>query len=359
MTTPLADSMLSAVRLRNHLDATIEWLIRAQRSNGGFSGYYSIFKGWSLPYPETTGYIIETLLKYSSIDSSKNWADIVFRAGEWLLTVELREGGFPAGFGTEKTPRIFNTGMILFGLSSLYKLSKDDRYRQAGLRTISWLRANQNDDGSWIIASPGGNPHAYQSRVAWGILEMSRALDVAESYLPTIHRANDWVVAQQDSDGWFRNNDLIHGLPPLTHNIAYTVRGLLECSIVLRRDAWMDSAIRAAHAVYLDWKSSGELPAGYWSGWKRGPSFRCVTGDAQFGGIWFRMWQITGEKFWLEAATGIAQQVAHTQKLKHFLSGVKGGVPGASPIWGRYLRFGYPNWAAKFFADLLMFLMDV
>src|SRR5260370_18175502 len=107
------------------------------------------------------------------------------------------------------------------------------------------------------------------------------------------------------------------------------MRGLMECGYLLGNDKWLSAAIRAARAVYEDWGTSGMLAAGYWRGWRRGPSFQCVTGDAQFGGIWFRLWQITGEKHWLNAAEGIAKQVGQTQSLNHFLPGVGGGIPAA------------------------------
>ena len=31
-----------------------------------------------------------------------------------------------------------------------------------------------------------------------------------------------------------------------------------------------------------------------------------------------------------------------------------GAVTGAHPVWGRYMSFAAPNWAAKFFLDGLM-----
>jgi hypothetical protein len=353
-----SNRVLSPDRYRKHLDATMGWLVRSQHQSGGFAASYSWFKGWSLAYPETTGYIIETIIKYSALNWQEDWQGIINRAGDWLLSLQLPEGGFPAGYGTSETPRVFNTGMILFGLASLFRATGDDRFRHAGVRTLSWLSNIQNKDGSWTIASLEGKPHVYHSRVAWGILEMAATLDLLDRYLPVIERANDWVLSQQDKDGWFRENDLIKGLPPLTHNIAYTIRGLMECGYRLKNSEWLSAAVRAAQAVYDDWSTSGALAAGYWSGWMRGPSFRCVTGDAQFGGIWFRLWQITGEKHWLDAAKGVGEQVAYTQHLRHFLPGIRGGIPGAWPIWERYLRFSYPNWAAKFFADLMMFLLD-
>lgn len=344
---------------RKHLDATMRWLARSQRSDGGFSASYSYLKGWSLPYPETTGYIIETVLRYSLIDTGNDWASVARKASYWLLDLELPAGGFPAGYANSGEPRVFNTGMILFGLSSAYKWFGDERFGESGLRTLSWLRDIQNPDGSWTTASLEGKPHTYHSRVAWGILEMAKAINEVDQFLPVVISANNWVMEQQNDDGWFECNELIDGLPPLTHNIAYTIRGLLECGVQMGNQVWIGSAKLAAEAVYQDWKSSGRLPAGYWSGWRRGPGFRCVTGDAQFGGIWFRLWQVTREKKWLDAAAGIAEQVANIQSIRHPIPGARGGVPGAWPIWERYLRFAYPNWAAKFFADLLIFLLEV
>jgi hypothetical protein len=37
---------------------------------------------------------------------------------------------------------------------------------------------------------------------------------------------------------------------------------------------------------------------------------------------------------------------------------LRGAVAGSSPIFGRYMAFRYPNWAAKFFMDALMFRND-
>jgi prenyltransferase beta subunit len=344
---------------QQHLKAAMAWLSRAQLSNGGFSASYSWWSGWASPYPETTGYIIQTLLQYAHLDNSHNWNEMAAKAGEWLLSIQLSDGGFPGGDRTLKRPIVFNTGMILFGLAALHKSMMDDRFKLSGLRALEWLAKNQNSDGSWTRFSSGGIPHAYHSYVAWGILMMSSTIGRLQEYMQMIEQANNWVISQQDESGWFRHNDLIKGLPPLTHNIAYVVHGLLECGAQLNQNDWLASAEKASQAVYDDWVKFGQLPAGYGPGWQRGPKFRCVTGDAQFGIIWYRLWQITGKRYWLVAAKGIADQVGDTQSLKHILPGVRGGIPGADPVWGGYLRFQYPNWAAKFFSDLLLNLLEI
>ena len=50
---------------RDHLLAAADWLKRAQdaTNDGGFVGRYNLRTGWSSSYPETTGYIIPTLVR--------------------------------------------------------------------------------------------------------------------------------------------------------------------------------------------------------------------------------------------------------------------------------------------------------
>ena len=51
------------------VDESIKWLCRAQKfstsKDGGVARHYSLINGWSASYPETTGYIIPTLMSYA------------------------------------------------------------------------------------------------------------------------------------------------------------------------------------------------------------------------------------------------------------------------------------------------------
>jgi hypothetical protein len=38
---------------------------------------------------------------------------------------------------------------------------------------------------------------------------------------------------------------------------------------------------------------------------------------------------------------------------------VRGAIAGSYPIYGRYERLKYPNWATKFFVDALLMLAEV
>lgn len=342
----------------------MHWLAIAQDARAedrGISAYFHLLKGWQPSYPETSGYIINTFLDYGKFSGDESWYLRAQEAGNWLLSLQLKNNSFPGGIvQSNPQPRVFNTGMILFGLTSLSQHFHNRIYIEAGLKAVDWLIQSQDQDGSWKSVSPEKSPYVYHSRVAWGMLFLTKEFfknGIPGKYLDSIKKVNEWVCAQQDSSGWFRNNELIPGLQPYTHNIAYTLRGLIEVGFELNRQEFIDAAILPAKKILDDYKEYGWLSGMYGPNWKRVANFRCITGEAQMGLVWARIAQQTGEKEFLLAAKKSAVQVMKTQWIlsKHPNS-IYGGVPGAWPIWGRYLRFGYPNWAAKFLADLLMML---
>ena len=65
-----------------HLKAGAGWLKEAQdtQSDGGFSGRFNIKTGWSSSYPETTGYIIPTLIALSKELNDLNYINRAERA---------------------------------------------------------------------------------------------------------------------------------------------------------------------------------------------------------------------------------------------------------------------------------------
>src|SRR5256885_2128796 len=83
------------------LDELIEWLCRAQDSSsskdGGVAHHYSLIDGWASSYPETTGYIIPTLLAYGRWAGRKDLFDRTRRMLDWLVRIQLPSGGFPGG----------------------------------------------------------------------------------------------------------------------------------------------------------------------------------------------------------------------------------------------------------------------
>ena len=62
------NSPQSIYRYTEHLRATLDWLLLSiEEGHNGSSAHYSPLGGWSAPYPETTGYIIPTLLEAAKL----------------------------------------------------------------------------------------------------------------------------------------------------------------------------------------------------------------------------------------------------------------------------------------------------
>ena len=70
-----------------------------QGSTAGCGTYY-FNSGWTSDYPETTGYIIPSLLRYAAYNKAQ-WSEeavnAALKAGEWLLTVQHDDCGWPGG----------------------------------------------------------------------------------------------------------------------------------------------------------------------------------------------------------------------------------------------------------------------
>ncbi|MFX0071610.1 MAG: hypothetical protein ACFFAO_11015, partial [Candidatus Hermodarchaeota archaeon] len=61
-----------------HLKKAIDWLVNAQKmtKDGGVSSSYSLLFGWGSSYPETSGYIISTLLDYYHMTKEEKYLRI-------------------------------------------------------------------------------------------------------------------------------------------------------------------------------------------------------------------------------------------------------------------------------------------
>ena len=70
------------------LDRAAEWLLNSQDTmeDEGF-GSYHLIKGWTTSYPETSGYIIETLLNYANRNSDQKIVERCIRCADWLVNI--------------------------------------------------------------------------------------------------------------------------------------------------------------------------------------------------------------------------------------------------------------------------------
>lgn len=373
----IGPTVRDAVRLRyevgsaeEHLAATMDWLVRAQDAtpDGGVSRSYTLRWmrshkriGWLASYPETTGYIIPTFLKYGKFAGDPRFEDRALKMADWESDVQMVNGAVQGGvIDFKPTPAIFNTGQVLFGWAAAYSVSKNERYLESATRAGDFLVKAQDPDGAWRTH---GSQYArrglnlYDARTAWGLLEGSFVTGDERHRLGAIKNL-EFVLTKQRPNGWFEECCLDDNDRPLLHTIAYTMEGLLEAGIALDNEAFREAAKKAADRLIQLQRPNGSLAGRFDENWNGAANWSCLTGDAQTAIVWFRLYQVTGEQRYRDAACRMNRYLSATQDRSASNDGIRGGIKGSEPIWGDYGTYEYLNWAAKFFADALMLEID-
>lgn len=335
--------------------ALLEWLSRAQDATGGggVSGYYSFSKGWSAGYPETTGYIITTFLEAARRMKAQNFESRARRMIEWEIEVQLPDGSWQSGFvDAQKVPAVFNTGQVIDGLVAGYAWFRDARYLESAERGGRWLAIHQDEDGAWRRHTWRNNPNCYSTRVAWALIALTHATGNS-SYKRTAIRYLEWAARCQDESAWFSNCSLDPGTPALTHTLGYTMEGFLESGLLLKEERWVNIAQRAADMLLHKYEVKRHLAGAYDTGWKPDHSFACLTGCAQVSRVWGRFYKLTRDTRYLSAALKLNDYVLSQIDLNSRNPAIRGGIAGSKPIWGDYMTYRIPNWAAKFALDAL------
>jgi len=344
-----------------HLSAAIDWLGRAQDANGdgGVAARYRFSHGWTASYPETTGYIIPTFFNYATFIRDERYRQRALRMADWLLSVQHENGAFPGHDVSQKgEPRVFNTGQALLGLVRAFRETGKEIYLQAGLRAGDWLVAMQEANGTWNKFAYYQRPHTYYTEVDWPLLELFATTQTVSYYEAAAKHLN-WTLPHQQPNGWIDKCGFRDDAAPFLHTIAYTIQGWLESGAILQpeqpvKNIYVQAALRAAEALLHRYEIRGFMAGQFDRSWQGTVTYSCLTGNAQTAINWLRLYELTRDARFLNSALKLNDYVKSTQDLKNNNPGTRGGIKGSQPVWGRYISYSYPNWAAKFFADALM-----
>lgn len=349
---PIGDPGLDRV-----IQAGLAWLATAQdrsaSQDGGVARHYSLLSGWSTSYPETTGYIIPTLLAYGREQGDRPVLERAKRMVDWLVSIQLPEGGFQGGMIHERpvVPVTFNTGQILLGLAAAAE-QFGEPYRRAMIRAADWLVATQDEDGCWRRhPSPfaGAGEKAYDTHVAWGLFEAAR-VEPARGYAEAALANVRWACSHQRANGWFDRCCLTDPSHALTHTIGYVLRGVLEAYRFTGDRQWLDAGRRTAEAVLGVLDAEGGLPGRLKVDWTPAVSWSCLTGTSQLAICWLLLFEATGDTRYREAAFRANRYVRRTVVVDGPPE-IRGAVKGSFPVDGSYNPYAYLNWACKFTVD--------
>jgi hypothetical protein len=358
---PSADPGIDAV-----LAACTDWLCAAQdhsaSKDGGVARDYSLLKGWATSYPETTGYIVPTMIELARRRDSPDLHRRARGMLDWFVAIQFADGGFQGG-RIDSTPRVpvtFNTGQILLGLAAGAQQYGDPGYLGAMLRAADWLRDTLDADGFWErhptpFAEPGEK--AYETHVSWGLFAAER-LAPGRGYGEAGLRQLSWALTKQQPNGWFAANCLNEPERPLSHTIGYVLRGVLEGYQLSRVPELLAAAVRTGDALLGAIGPDGFLPGRLDSAWRPAVDFACLTGSLQNAHCLFLLYQLTGEQGYFDAGRRLNRYVRRTIKVDGPPE-LRGGVKGAFPVDGAYGEYEFLNWAAKFCIDANLLEQDL
>jgi hypothetical protein len=271
---------------------------------------------------------------------------------DWLVSIQFPCGGFQGGM-VHQTPRVpvtFNTGQILMGLTAGAAL--DRRYVEPMHKAADWLVATQDSDGCWRkhptpFAAAGEK--TYETHVALGLI-YAAGLEEGRGYLEAALRQVDWALNNQAPNGWLAKCCLSDPQHPLTHTLGYALRGIVGAYVASKRERYLRAACLTADGLLSTLNANGELPGRLDADWHPAADWVCLTGVSQIAHCWLLLYKETGRTDYQRAALAANGLVRKTIAVDG-PEEIRGGVKGSFPINGAYGTWQYLNWACKFTID--------
>jgi hypothetical protein len=335
----------------------LAWIARAQdhslSADGGVARHYCLVTGWSTSYPETTGYIVPTIIREGRKRGDVSFLDRARRMLDWLVSIQMPSGAFQGGAMGDApvVPVTFNTGQILLGLAAGVT-EFGANYRSAMVAAADWLVGSQDSDGCWRkhpspFATPGEK--TYETHSACGLFEAAQ-LEPSRGYAETAMRNLYWALSHQNREGWFANCCVSDPLDPLTHMLGYALRGLIAGHEFAGDGKILQAACKTAEGALTALQPDGFLPGRLDSRWRGTVSWSCLTGTVQIAACWLLLYGVTGDVRFRNAGLAANRYVRSTLRVDGPPE-TRGAVKGSFPVSGDYAKFQYPNWACKFFID--------
>jgi len=339
------------------ISEALAWLGRAQdhsaSADGGVARHFCLVNGWSTSYPETTGYIIPTVIREARVSEDADLLDRAKAMLDWLVSIQMASGAFQGGTVTDSpvVPVTFNTGQILMGLAAGVG-EFGSVYLEPMVHAADWLVSTQDGDGCWRVHSSPfieQGEKTYDAHASWGLFEAAR-VKPGRGYAEAAMRNVYWALTHQNAEGWFAHCCLTDPVNPLSHTIGYVLRGLVEAYLFSGDKKVLEAATRTAEGLLGALQPDGFIPGRMDSSWRGTVSWSCLTGTEQIAICWFLLFMETGDIRFRNAALIANRYVRRTVRFEGPPE-TRGAVKGSFPVAGGYAPFQYPNWACKFFID--------
>jgi len=280
----------------------IQWLRAHESDTGGIL----VYSGYADAYPEVTGYLVPTLLRYGE-------REFATRLVRWLLCIQRADGSYAS---SEGLPYVFDTGQVLRGL--LAPEGPVPGTLEASRRAASYILSQMVGGGrkGFRTCYSGAIPESVHLYVLPPLLQAAEVLHEPQ-YRVAAERCLQYYLTQKDTLQ-VRN---------LTHFLGYELEALIELDRTDMAKPLLD-ALRGEQAS--DGSVRG-LPNAPWV---------CTPGLAQLALCWYKIGdRCTGDKAmdWLD---------------EHQTP--SGGFRGSYGPKASYFSNVELSWATKFYLDAHM-----
>lgn len=345
-------------------DRAASWLLKAQGAtpDGGVSqGYF--LKGphmeWRQSYPETTGYIIPSLLEYALLKQDDAIRKCAVAMADWEISIQMPTGAVQGGTLTtpdKQKPAIFNTGMVLQGWTAAYRTTGEEKYLEAGRKAADFLETDMDEKGHY--RTHGGfvttdKIKTYNVLCSWALYRFGED-SRKDEYKKAALKNGAATLEMQQGNGWFKSCCLTHPEKPLTHTLGYTMQGLFELGVLADRSDFISAVEKCAQQLIRNIQPNGYLAGRFDRNWKSKAAYSCLTGSAQIAIVLYRLAEVLGKSEYIEAADRLVDFLKALQLCDGPDPDMNGAIAGSFPLLGGYMTAGYPNWSTKYFLDAVL-----
>ena len=284
----------------------LNWIRKHEKTHGGVL----VHSASPDVYPEVTGYLIPTLLRYGE-------KEMVTRLVRWLLCVQRANGSYTSPDGV---PHVFDTGQVLRGLFAGAELVPSALGAAQRSADFLYHQMKENGDAGFGDRYRDAIPETVHLYV---LPPLIKAADLLQ--MPAYKKA-----AERSLEYYCRHKDFLQPIH-LTHFLGYELEALID----LGRS---DIAISFLDRLCEQQEGDGSLRG------MDGAQWVCTPGLAQIAVCWYKIgrWEAADRALdWLES-----QQLP------------TGGFYGSYGRGASYFHDVEIPWAAKFYLDANLLRID-
>ena len=333
---------------------SVKWLDRSQaRTNSsGFShSYHILLKKWYPAYPETSGYIIDTLVRLSELnyEGRAHAQHFIEPNLHWLCGIQSNDGSYYSGTKKSLGPSSFNTAQIILGLQHYNKFESTKDHDGVLQRAINWTLGTINRQGVWEKYNyvKGWYPLYYLKALA-AIFQCEDKLDInqrAKCYTSYELYKKRFLSGDVVSESSFYPTQAC-----TLHSLMYSIEGLLECALRVGDNSVVKPIIAFLECIIENFENG--FPAGRYISKSKGLfQYINTSGNFQLSLCLLK----TSELGLRQDFKKIAIELFNKTQLLQLKEGenTKGSFYASYPKYGGYFPFRCLNWINKYYLDVV------